>query len=199
MPTEKIRVKYPVICEGKYDKNTLSSVIDAKIITTGGFSVFNNSELRSLIRRLGEKGKVILLTDSDGGGVQIRSFIRGLIPKENIINLYIPKIKGKEKRKKTAGKSGLLGVEGMDAQTLRRLFSSEGLDSDETKETKPVTKMHFYEDGLSGGNDSAKFRRLLAEYYSLPSEMSANAMLDAINIISDYDEYRAAIDKIKAE
>ena len=118
---EKIKINLPIIVEGRYDKSALMGYLDAKIITTGGFSIFNDKEKQALLRRISQNG-VILLTDSDGGGKQIRSYLLSALPKEKVINLYIPQIEGKEKRKKTASKSGLLGVEGIDADTLRRLF-----------------------------------------------------------------------------
>ena len=117
---EKIKIDLPIIVEGRYDKSALMGYLDAKIITTGGFSIFNDKEKQALIRRIGENG-IILLTDSDGGGKQIRKFLQGIIPKEKIHNLYIPKIEGKEKRKSKASKEGTLGVEGMDKDTILRL------------------------------------------------------------------------------
>ncbi len=192
---EKIRIDFPVIVEGRYDKNTLLSVIDATVITTGGFSVFNNRELKALIRRLAEKDKIILLTDSDGGGMQIRSFIEGIVPRDRIINLYVPKIAGKERRKKVRGKAGLLGVEGIDADILRKTF--EPLRSDKERKAPFLTKTDFYLDGFSGGEGSQAQRRALADYYSLPNDISANALIEAINLISDKAEYEKAKEQVK--
>ena len=183
---KKIKLDIPVIVEGKYDKITLSSILDAHIIQTDGFALFNKKEKLSLIRRLGEKYGVILLTDSDGGGKQIRSYLLSALPKEKVINLYIPQIKGKEKRKKTASKSGYLGVEGMDADRLRALFSPFAADAG--KET--VTKNDFYFDGLSGTDGSADRRRLLAKALDLPEDMTANALLEAVNLLIDKEEYK---------
>ena len=194
---KKIPIAMPVIVEGKYDKITLSSILDAHIIQTDGFAIFNKKEKLSLIKRLGEAHGVILLTDSDGGGRQIRSYLLSALPKEKVINLYIPQIAGKEKRKKVASKSGLLGVEGMDAQRLRELFlpfSSEGSSTYEKKD--PVTKTDFYLDGLSGTDGSAERRRALALALSLPDDMTANALLEAINLLIDRHEYKRLLESI---
>lgn len=189
---EKIKISLPIIVEGRYDKSTLSSIFDATIIATDGFRVFNSAEKRALIRKLGEKNGIILLTDSDGGGRQIRSFLTGILPKDKIKQLYIPEIEGKEKRKRTASKAGLLGVEGMSREILLDVFSpfiNEG-ECGGAIEKVAVTKLDFYNDGLSGGAGAQEKRRMLAKKLGLPSDMSANALIEAINLISDYDEYK---------
>lgn len=199
---DKIRIELPVVVEGKYDKNTLSQIIDACIITTGGFSVFNSKEKRSLILKLAEKSGIILLTDSDGGGAQIRKFLLGILPKEKVYNLYIPKIEGKEKRKEKASKSGLLGVEGMERSVIEKIFApfaiSGGVSQKDSFLTrKMITKLDFFEDGLSGGADATQKRDKLAAQFNLPSGMSAKALLEALNIIAGYDEYKRAISEEK--
>ena len=199
---DKIRIDIPVVVEGKYDKNTLSQIIDACIITTGGFSVFNSKEKRSLILKLAEKSGIILLTDSDGGGAQIRKFLLGILPKEKVYNLYIPKIEGKEKRKDKASKSGLLGVEGMERSVIEKIFApfaiSGGVSQKDSFLTrKMITKLDFFEDGLSGGADATQKRDKLAARFNLPSGMSAKALLEALNIIAGYDEYKTAISEEK--
>lgn len=200
---DKIRIDIPVVVEGKYDKNTLLQIIDASVITTGGFSIFNSREKRSLILKLAEKGGIILLTDSDGGGSQIRKFLMGILPKEKVYNLYIPKIEGKEKRKEKASKSGLLGVEGMKREVIEKLFApfaKNGGVSQKGKNLsgKMLTKLDFFEDGLSGGADASFKRDRLAEYFNLPSGMSAKALLEALNIIAGYDEYKKAFSELFA-
>lgn len=186
--SEKIKIFLPVIVEGKYDKIKLDSILDARIITTGGFGIFNNAEKKALIKRLCQNG-VILLCDSDGAGKVIRSHIKSFLPPEKVINLYIPKVAGKEKRKKEGSKEGTLGVEGMDADLLRSLFQKYADSS--TTERAPITKGNFYAHGLSGGVGSAAKRDALAAAYDLPSGMTANALLDALNIISSLDEFEA--------
>ena len=198
---EKPRIKLPVLVEGKYDKSTLLSMFSATVVTTGGFSVFNSKEKRLLIRRLAEAGGIIILTDSDAGGRQIRSFISGILPKEKIFNLYIPKVEGKEKRKRQPSKEGLLGVEGVGREVLMRVldpFVERGACEEKTAnaERREVTKLDFFNDGLSGGDNSSIKRARLAEALFLPPDMSANALIEAINLVAGYDEYKAALSGI---
>ena len=198
---KKTKISLPIIVEGRYDKITLSSIFDAKIIELSGFGIFNSKEKQALIRKLGERGGVILLVDSDAGGVQIRSFISSILKKEQVHHVYIPEIAGKEKRKKSPSKQGLLGVEGMDRETLEKLLSrfASGVACEENasfSSRKEVTKLDFYSDGLSGGAFSSEYRAALARELSLPRNMSANALLCAINLLFDYDEYKSALSRI---
>lgn len=180
---EKMRIAQTILVEGKYDKIKLESILDANIITAGGFSLFNNQEKMALLKRITEKNGLIILTDSDPAGFVLRNKLKGLLPKsEKIIHIYIPTEKGKEKRKKEYSKAGLLGVEGIDAQTLRDLFSKYVVDNTQENKEK-ITKADLYEKGLSGGNNSAEKREKAAEALGLPKGMSANAFLEAINIL----------------
>ncbi len=184
---EKIKLSLPVIVEGKYDKIKILSVADATVITTDGFGVFNNSEKRAVIRRLSENG-VILLCDSDGAGKLIRSHLSGIIPPDKIFQLYVPQIKGKEKRKARASAEGFLGVEGISADIIReRINSLISLHPEVCGEDKihsdAITKTDFYFAGLSGGENSAEKRDRLAAEVALPAGMSANALLSALNMI----------------
>lgn len=195
--SERIKINLPIIVEGKYDKCTLSSIFDATIISTNGFGVFNSKEKRALIRRLGERG-IIILTDSDGGGKQIRSYLSGILPKDKIFHLYIPEIEGKERRKKSASKAGLLGVEGMTRDVLESVLSpfiSHGACEENSvfPSSKMLTKLDFFNDGLSGGNDSSKKRAELAKALGFPSDMSANALIEAINLTVGYVGYQKAL------
>lgn len=197
---DKLKIDIPILVEGKYDKITLSSVLDANIFTTGGFSVFNNKEKQALLRRLAEEKGLLVLTDSDGGGKQIRSFLAGILPKEKIRMLYIPKIEGKERRKSHKSKGGFLGVEGMTPELLRSLFApfAKGNiqeEAGEKQEKRCITKTDFYFDGLSGGEASKAKRALLARRFSLPEDMSANALLEALNLLSSYEEYKKAVEE----
>ena len=182
-----IKVKEAIICEGKYDKIKLESILDANIITTGGFSIFNNDEKMMLIKRIAEKNGLIILTDSDPAGFVLRNKIKGMLsPNDNILHIYIPTEKGKEKRKKEYSKAGLLGVEGIDAEKLKELFSKYTVnDKNEEAEGKKdkVTKACLYELGLSGKDGSSEKREFVAEKFGLPKGMSANAFLEAINIV----------------
>ena len=197
----KPKISLPIIVEGRYDKSTLSSIFDAKIISISGFGIFNSKEKQALIRKLAEAGGIILLTDSDAGGRQIRSFLSGLLDREQIHHVYIPQIEGKEKRKTKPSKSNLLGVEGMPREILEKVlapFVSGGAcdEKDATTEKKTVTKLDFFNDSLSGGSLSKERRARLAEILDLPSDMSANALIEAINLIYGYEEYKKALSKI---
>ena len=182
-----MKIKYPIIVEGKYDKIKLDSLVEATIITTGGFEIFNSREKELLIKRLCQRDKVILLTDSDGGGHLIRSHIKTLLPPDRVINLYIPRLEGKEKRKRTASKEGILGVEGVEKELLLKLLEPFS-DASPAKVTGGITKSDMYNYGLSGRADSAKNRAELLERLNLPSTMSANAMLSALNILYTREE-----------
>lgn len=191
---EKLKIPYPVIVEGKYDRLRLISVIDAHIITTDGFGIFNKKEKTALLRALAKAGQVIVLTDSDGAGKLIRSHISGCLPADKIINLYTPEIFGKEKRKAEPSAEGKLGVEGMERELLYKLFlpytdenaGARGLEN-------PLSKTDFYEDGLSGGKDSSDRRDALAVKLGLPRGMTANALLAAVKMICTYEEYLIAV------
>jgi ribonuclease M5 len=189
---EKLVIREVVIVEGRYDKITLSQVIDAHIIPTEGFAIFHNKEKQALLRRLGEQHGLIVLTDSDGGGGQIRTLLANLLPKDKIKHLYTPAIKGKEKRKPTASKAGLLGVEGMDSELLYNLFLPFAQDAPTAARGREVTKVDFYTHGLSGGAGAQEKRERLAKHLGLPP-LTANALLAAINLLYDYDGYLAAL------
>ena len=189
---EKLVVPYPVVVEGKYDKIRLSNIIDAQIIVTDGFGIFKKEEKRLLLRRLASASPLIVLTDSDGGGKVIRSHLSGILPKERIIPLYIPQIMGKEKRKEKASAAGTLGVEGMEDSLLYDLFlpyaDTEGDPLTRAAEN-PLSKVDFFEDGLTGGTNSSEKRDELAVKVGLPTGMSANALLEALKLLLTYDEY----------
>lgn len=194
MNMEKLKIPYPIIVEGKYDKIKIRSIADACVIQTDGFGVFKNHERLALIRQLAAKSKIILLTDSDGAGKVIRSHLTSAIPKDRLIQLYIPKILGKEKRKSTPSAEGTLGVEGMEADLLRELLSPfADPDHAERALENPLSKLDFYEDGLSGAPDSVRRRDELAAKLSLPDGMSANALLAALKILLSYEEYLALV------
>ncbi|MDD2269728.1 MAG: DUF4093 domain-containing protein [Eubacteriales bacterium] len=196
MEDKRLVLKYPIVVEGKYDKIKLSSIISSPIITTDGFTIFNNAEKLALLKRLSAEGGIIILTDSDKAGFFIRSELKGLIgPQVKLINLYIPQIKGKEKRKSIPGKDGLIGVEGMPVNSLKRLLEDFASNSNAQSSGKQVTKQDFYGDGLSGGENSSEIRDKLAKKLDLPSGMSSNSLLEAINLISDYENYKKALDE----
>ena len=190
---DKIKLGIPVITEGKYDKMTLSRVIDANIITTNGFGVFNSSEKRALIKRLSANG-IVVLCDSDGAGKLIRSHISSLVPKDKLYQLYIPRIEGKEKRKTAPGAEGILGVEGMSDTVLFEIFEKfltrhPHLSGVGSSPSESITKLDFYEAGLSGGENSASIRVVLAESVGLPRGMSGGALLAALNMIITREDF----------
>ncbi len=187
---DKIPISLPVVVEGKYDQIKLSSVIDATILTTQGFGIFNNREKRALLRALSKNG-IILLTDSDGAGSMIRSHIQSFIPPDKIYHLYIPQIAGKEKRKKVPSKAGTLGVEGMEPEILRQLFQKFADRHAATgKKTQPITKADFFTDGLTGKEGSAALRNALCARLCLPADMTPTALLAAVNMLLDRPEYQ---------
>ena len=195
----KKKITLPIIVEGKYDKNTLSQIFDCTVITTGGFSVFNSKEKQLLLRRVCADGAIVL-TDSDGGGKQIRSFLNSILPKEKIHNLYIPKIEGKERRKSAPSKAGTLGVEGMSREVLERVFAPFLADTKNevlpAKSAKMITKVDFFEQKLTGSPNSSDRRRTLCRLAELPDDMTPNALLEALNLLYGYDGFSELVSKI---
>ena len=201
--SKRIKISLPILVEGKYDKSTLLSIFDTTVVTLGGFGVFNSKEKQALIRKIACDG-IIVLTDSDGAGKLIRSFLNGIIPKDKIYNLYIPKIEGKEKRKSAPSKEGLLGVEGMGREELIRILSPFIVSNGNTvyserKPEKMITKVDFYKDKLTGFDNSSVRRDELAKCFDLPSGMTPNALLEALNIVATIEEYNAAVEKIGSQ
>ena len=195
---KKLNIPYPIIVEGKYDRLRVLCVCNATVLTTDGFGIFKKNEKLALFRTLGEKSPVIVLTDSDGAGRVIRSHIRGILPPDSVIDLYTPDIKGKEKRKTAPSAAGLLGVEGMEAELLRDLFRPFSDSCDITPKGN-ITKLDFYGDGLSGRADAAEKRYRLCRTLGLPREMSANALLSAVNMLYTREEYLSALKKAEED
>lgn len=194
---EKLNIPYPIVVEGKYDRLRLLCVCNAQIITTDGFGIFKKHEKLALIRKLGSASPIILLTDSDGAGKLIRSHLTSAIPKERIIQLYIPKVEGKEKRKAAPSAEGTLGVEGMEQKLLYDLLAPfENSERVEMAASNPLSKTDLYRDGLSGAENSAERRDRLAAMLELPSGMTANALLAALKMIITYEEYERLIEKL---
>lgn len=194
-----LHIKETIIVEGKFDKEQLKKVTDAPIICTGGFSLYTNKNIINSIRRMAEKTGVIILTDSDSAGFRIRNYIKQCVGKRGTVkHAYIPSVKGKERRKDVAGKEGLLGVEGMTEEILSQILESvtEVAEAIKRPNDEVITKTTFYEDGLSGREDSVQKRIKLAKALGLPLRISANALIDVLNTAFTYDEYRAEIDKI---
>ena len=187
---DKLNIALPIIVEGKYDKIKILSIANACVIATDGFGVFNNKERIAVIKRLAEKSEIIVLTDSDGAGKMIRSHITSAIPKDRLIQLYTPQIKGKDRRKIEASKEGFLGVEGTEADVLRKLlepFSTDRFNREGFGEQ--ITKVDMYEGGLTGAPDSAQKRDELAISLGLPKSMTPNALLSALNVLITKEEF----------
>ena len=196
----KPKIKLPILVEGKYDKAKIKSIFDATVITTDGFGVFNSKEKQSLIRTISANG-LIILTDSDGAGGVIRSFIKGILPPEKLFNLYAPRMEGKEKRKEKPSAEGYLGVEGIEKEILVKVLSPFIKSEQKAEETPEkckelITKSRFYLDGLTGSSNSSARRNMLAKHYNLPEGMSSGALIEALNIISNLNEYESALKKL---
>lgn len=195
---KKLKIPYPIIVEGKYDRLRLLSVADATILTTDGFGIFQKKEKLALFRKLGERSKIIVLTDSDGAGKLIRSHLTGAILPERMIQLYIPQIQGKEKRKIAPSAEGTLGVEGMERKLLYELLLPfEDPTYASRSEENRLCKADLYADGLTGRPDSAARRDALAISLGLPMGMTPNALLAALKILLSYEEYCRAVGRIK--
>lgn len=181
-----LRIKEAIVVEGRYDKNTLSQVVDTLILETAGFGIFKNPEQMALLRRAAQRRGLIVLTDSDGAGFVIRNRIRGAIPTAQVKHAYIPDVHGKERRKRRPGKEGKLGVEGMPPQVLEEVLRRAGAtflgeNAVEKPEEPPLTKADLMAAGLTGGADSAGRRQALLKELELPEHMSANALLAVLN------------------
>ena len=194
-----IKTDRVVIVEGKYDKIKLSSILDAVIIETDGFAIFNDKEKQKLIRRLAKNKGLLILTDSDSAGFKIRSFIGGMVPEEQIKHAYIPDIFGKEKRKTEFSKEGKLGVEGVRPEVIVEALQKAGVLYEEvsTEEKREITKLDLYEDGLSGRENSDALRKKLLKHLDLPERLTSNALVQILNTFLTYEEYKKAVEEIK--
>ncbi|MGN0682247.1 MAG: toprim domain-containing protein [Oscillospiraceae bacterium] len=185
-----IKIKQAIIVEGKYDKIRLSNLVDALIIPTNGFAIYKDKETAELIKTLAKKTGIIILTDSDSAGLQIRNALRNIVRDGEVINVYIPDIHGKERRKRTPSKQGLLGVEGIDDGILLKAFEKAGVFAEKSSVTKePVTKADLVEWGLSGGANSAAYRAELQKKLGLPERLSANLFLEILNVMYSREEF----------
>ncbi len=195
-----MKIREVIVVEGKYDAIRLHSAVDATVIETNGFGIFKDKEMLALLRRLAKARGLLVLTDSDGAGFVIRDFLGGAIPKEQIKHAYIPEIVGKERRKAAPSKEGLLGVEGVDNAVIVEALRRAGATF-EGEETPPfeacnLTKAELYDLGLVGGTDSAEKRRRLQKALGLPEKLSANRLLEILNIAVSPAELAAALKKV---
>jgi len=182
-----------ILVEGRYDKNTLSQVVRATILETRGYGIFSDKEKLKLLRRLAKERGVIILTDSDNAGFLIRNHLKGKVPEGRVLHAYIPDRHGKERRKAQAGREGKLGVEGMDTETLLLALRRSGAtfrDSGEAviQSDLKLTKTHLFEAGLTGGVESRMKRKALLKRLDLPENLTANGLLDMLNVLYSYEE-----------
>ena len=180
-----LKIREAVVVEGRYDKNTLSQVVDTLILETRGFGIFKDPERMALLRRAAEKRGLVVLTDSDGAGFVIRSRIKSAIPGKYLKHAYIPDVYGKERRKRQPGKEGKLGVEGMSPQVLEQVLRRAGAtfleEGAPERESPALTKADLYAAGLTGRPDSAQRRQALLKRLDLPEHLTANALLEVLN------------------
>ena len=184
-----MKIREAIVVEGRYDKNTLSQLVDTVILETSGFGIFKDKEKLSLLRRIAAARGIILLTDSDGAGFVIRNYLKGALPKEQVKHAYIPAIPGKERRKRQPGKEGKLGVEGMSQAVLEKALRQAGatvLDEEAVSQLPPpLTKADLYACGLTGGEGSREKRGRLLKSLDLPEHLSPNAMLPVLSALYD--------------
>ncbi|WP_296967190.1 toprim domain-containing protein [uncultured Eubacterium sp.] len=186
---DKIKLSEAVIVEGKYDKIKLSNILDAFIIETNGFGVFKDKTKLSFIKKLAKERGIIILTDSDHAGFMIRNYISSGVPKEQIKNVYIPDIFGKEKRKNAPSKEGKLGVEGMTKEVIVEALSKAGITSSKSVCSDPVTTVDFYDLGLTGGTGSKAKRKALCKTLDLPEFLSTSSLISCINNFMTKEEF----------
>lgn len=194
-----VKIYQAILVEGRYDKNTLSQIVDAPILESSGFGIFKDKKQMDLLRQVAQKRGLIVFTDSDGAGFVIRNYIKSAIDSKYLLHAYIPDIPGKEKRKSAPGKEGKLGVEGMTPEivleALRRSGATfEGEESVDREQQ--ITKLDLFELGLSGGPDSKAKRQALLKMLNLPEHMSSNAMLQTLNLLYTKDELYSVADTL---
>lgn len=193
-----IKIKEAIIVEGRYDRNTLSQLVDAPILETSGFHIMKDKRQLEFLRSVAQKRGLIILTDSDGAGFVIRNYLKSAIPATQLKHAYIPDVAGKERRKATPGKEGKLGVEGMRPDVLLECLRRAGatIEGETAAEPQTITKQDMMELGLSGGTDSKARRLALLKKLDLPEHMSANALLQALNLLYSPEELRAVMENI---
>ena len=190
---DKLKLRQAIVVEGKYDQNTLRQIVDTAIFTTNGFADMKDPALLRLLQQAAQTTGLVILTDSDGAGFLIRNTLKSALPETGVLHAYIPDLPGKEKRKAAPGKEGLLGVEGMTPEILLKALRDAGAEfadgSTPPPAREPITKQDLFALGLSGGPESAKKRAALLKELSLPAHMSANALLQALNVLFSREEF----------
>ena len=197
---DKRKLRQAIVVEGKYDQNTLRQIVDTAIFTTNGFTDMKDPALLRLLRQAAQTTGLVILTDSGGAGFLIRNTLKSALPEQGVLHAYIPDLPGKEKRKAVPGKEGLLGVEGMTPEILLQALRDAGAEFEDGSAPppakEPITKQDLFALGLSGGPESAKKRDALLKALSLPAHMSANALLQALNVLFSREEFFAQARRI---
>ena len=194
-----VSIKEVIVVEGRYDKNTLSQVVDATIVETSGFGIFNDKERLALIRRMASERGIIVFTDPDGAGFLIRNFLKGAVEPDKVKHAYLPDIPGKEKRKSSPSKEGKLGLEGMKPEIIIAALRNCGatIENESRKQKEEISYADFYSLGLSGKADSAEKRQRLLKKLSLPERMSSKAMFQALNVLMSRSELISAVEALE--
>lgn len=192
------KIREAIVVEGRYDKNTLSQIVDAPILETSGFGIFKDKEQMALLRQVAQRRGLIVFTDSDGAGFVIRNHIKSAIPGKYLKHAYIPDVYGKERRKVSPGKEGKLGVEGMSREILLDALRKAGatIEGEQTAPERGITKQDLMAMGLSGGPDASVKRLALLKKLKLPERMSANAMLQALNLLITHEELKNIMESL---
>ena len=194
-----VKIRQAIVVEGRYDKNTLSQIVDAPILETAGFGIMKDQENLNLLRRVAKQRGLIVFTDSDGAGFVIRNYLKGAIEPQYLLHAYIPDVYGKEKRKNAPGKEGKLGVEGMPPEVILDCLRRCGAIFEDENTSLPkgqITKMDLFDKGLSGSPDSKAKRTKLLKMLDFPEHMSSNAMLQALNLLYTKEEFYRIIEQL---
>ena len=196
-----LKIKEAIVVEGRYDKNTLSQIVDAPILETSGFGIMKDKQQLKLLRKVAQSRGLIVFTDSDGAGFVIRNFLKGAIEPKYLLHAYIPDIPGKERRKAAPGKEGKLGVEGMTPQIILESLRRAGatIEGENAHSSRNITKQDLMTLGLSGGPNSSVLRLALLKKLEMPEHMSANAMLQALNLLYTLEELEALVAALEKE
>ena len=193
-----IKIKEAIVVEGRYDKNTLSQIVDAPIVETNGFGIFKDKAQMRFLRQVAQKRGLIVFTDADGAGFVIRNHIKSAIPAQYLKHAYTPDVFGKERRKAAPGKEGKLGVEGMRPEVILEALRAAGatIEGETAVQSSQITKQDLMELGLSGGADASAKRLALLKKLNLPEHMSANGLLQALNLLYNLDELREILSQL---
>lgn len=195
-----LKIKEAIVVEGIYDQNKINQLVDATVITTNGFRIYKDKKKIEMIRRFAATTGIIIFTDSDRAGFQIRNYIKNLVGNKNVKHAYIPDIKGKERRKSTPSKEGFLGVEGVSDDVIVNALKSAGITEQKLPEDiRLISKVDLFADGLSGSADSRILRDRLIKNLELPARISVNMLLDVLNGLYGYDEYKKMVSELKKE